>query len=100
MSLNTLEKADIMRIVSDIAERLAKIERMLQGQPIGTVRIDDASVTNAKIVSLAADKITAGDLIVAVDVGDPATGYTRLDGDNNRIVVHDGTNPRVVIGEA
>lgn len=32
-----------------------------------------------------------------IDVG-LGTGYVRLDGDKNRIVVHDGTNPRIVIG--
>jgi len=66
---------------------------------VDTINIVDYAVTDAKITSLAAEKILAGDLVVAVDVGNPTTGYVRLDGDNNRIVVHDGTNPRIVIGD-
>jgi len=75
---------------------------------VGTAEIDDASiteakiedlaVTNAKIASLAAEKITAGDIIVAVDVGDIGTGFVRLDGANDRIVINDGTTNRIVIG--
>lgn len=34
-----------------------------------------------------------------IDVGQGTGGaYVRLDGPNNRIIVHDGTNPRIVIG--
>lgn len=34
-----------------------------------------------------------------VDVGNPiGNSYVRIDGENNRIVVHDGTNPRILIG--
>jgi hypothetical protein len=66
---------------------------------VGTEGIEDEAVTDAKITSIAANKILAGDLVVAVDVGNPTTGYVRLDGVNNRILVHDGTNPRIVIGD-
>lgn len=66
---------------------------------ITTAKIVDASITNAKIVSLVADKITAGDILVAVDIGDAGTGFVRLDGANNYILVNDGTNNRIVIGD-
>lgn len=44
--------------------------------------------------------IFAGNLITGqVDVGTGAGGaYVRLDGANNRMVVHDGITPRIVIG--
>lgn len=46
------------------------------------------------------NRITTGTLTSAyIDVGTGASSsYVRLDGPNNRIVVHDGTNPRIVIG--
>lgn len=66
---------------------------------VDTINIVNYAVTDAKITSMSANKILTGDLVVAVDVGNPATGYVRLDGVNNRIVVHDGTNPRIVIGD-
>jgi trimeric autotransporter adhesin len=66
---------------------------------VDTINIVDYAITDAKITSLSANKILAGDLVVAVDVGNPTTGYVRLDGVNNRILVHDGTNPRIVIGD-
>ena len=119
MSLNILEATSLIRQISRLAERIRQLERMFQGQPIGTVRIADAAitnakidnlavtegkiedlaVTNAKIQSIAAEKILTGDLTVAVDIGSPALGYTRLDGANNRIIQHDGTTIRIVIGD-
>jgi hypothetical protein len=109
MSLNTIEQDNILEIVARQEKRIAQLEAMLNGQSIRTARIADASITNikikdasitdAKIVSLSADKITAGEIIVAVDIGSPSSGYIRLDGDNNRIIVNDGTNNRILIGE-
>lgn len=60
--------------------------------------IQDASITNAKIVTLDASKIAAGTILVAMNLGTSASGTVILDGANNRIVVHDGTTNRVVIG--
>jgi hypothetical protein len=107
MSLNTIEQDNILEIVARQEKRIAQLEAMLNGQSIRTARIADASITNikikdasitdAKIVSLSADKITAGEIIVAVDIGSPSSGYIRLDGDNNRIIVNDGTTNRVLI---
>lgn len=66
---------------------------------VTNAKIDNLAVTNAKIDSMSAGKIIASTLIVAVDVGTGAgSAYVRLDGANNRIVVHDGTVPRIVIG--
>ena len=99
MGLNILEATGLIRQIARLAERLRQVERMLQGQPIGTVRIADLAVTNAKIEDVEAGKILAGDLIVAVDIGSPGSGFTRLDGENNRIIVNDGANNRIVIGD-
>lgn len=59
--------------------------------------IQDASITNAKIVNVLADQILAGTITVAVNVG-TGTGSVILDGVNNRIIVNDGTANRIVIG--
>ena len=99
MSLNSIEQDNIISVVNRQEERIARLEALLNGQGIRTARIADASITDAKIESLSANKITAGDLIVAVDIGNPASGYVRLDGTNNRIIVNDGTTNRIVIGE-
>jgi len=99
MSLNSIEQDNIISVVNRQEERIARLEALLNGQGIRTAKIADASITNAKIASLSANKITAGDLIVAVDIGNPASGYVRLDGTNNRIIVNDGTTNRIVIGE-
>lgn len=98
MSLNVLDKDQLLRQIARLAERINTLEALLEGQPIGTARIADAAITNAKIASLAADKITAGDFIVGIDVGSGGSGYTRIDGVNNRIMVNDGTNDRILIG--
>lgn len=72
---------------------------MTSGMELQTAGIGDSQVSNSKISGLVASKITTGTLTVAVDVGTAASGYTRIDGENNRLVVHDGTNPRIGIGE-
>jgi hypothetical protein len=59
----------------------------------------DFSITNAKIKSVSADKITTSTLTAQVNVGTSSgTEYVMLDGANNRIIVHDGDKPRIVIG--
>ena len=42
--------------------------------------------------------LKAGDITVALNVGTGGTGYVKIDGANNRIIVHDGTTNRIVIG--
>lgn len=63
-----------------------------------TERLADGSVTNAKISSISADKIETGDITVLVDIGSSSSGFVRIDGENNRIIVNDGTNDRILIG--
>lgn len=57
------------------------------------------TVGNSKIVGVSAEKIIAGTVDVAINLGTATTGYVRLDGANNRIIVNDGTTNRIVIGE-
>ncbi len=99
MALNTLEKLLLDRQVARLTGAVRRIERMLQGQPIDTVRIADLAVTSAKIASLAVSKLTVGVFSEIMDVGTPASGSVKIDGENNRIVVEDATDPRIVIGE-
>lgn len=68
------------------------------GGQIQTSGIADEAVGDSQISGITAEKILAGDIIVAVDVGDVSTGYVRLDGTNDRIIVNDGTDNRIVIG--
>ena len=66
---------------------------------ITTVKIVDAAITNAKIASLAADKITAGNITVAVGIGSGEGGaHIKIDATNNRITINDGSNDRVYLG--
>ena len=67
-SINSLSKNDILQIISAQDKRIKKLEALLQGQPIGTVRIADAAITSAKIDTISADKITAGTLNVGVAI--------------------------------
>jgi len=67
---------------------------------IGTNQLKDGAVTSAKVSELSADKILAGIIEAEVEVGvsSKRNAYVKLDGPNNRIVVHDGNTPRIVIG--
>lgn len=56
----------------------------------------DTIVTN----SLDATSIKTSVLDAAVDVGNLTTGFVRIDGPNNRIIINDGTTNRIVIGNA
>ena len=69
----------------------------IQNAAITTAKIQDAAITNAKISNVSADKIITSTLTAQVNVGS-GTGYVRLDGVNNRIIIHDGSHPRIVIG--
>lgn len=61
--------------------------------------IQDLSISDQKIVSMGVDKLTAGTISVAMNLGSATSGTVILDGGNNRIVVHDGTTNRIVIGD-
>jgi hypothetical protein len=99
MSLNTLQKDSLLSEIADLNTRIKRLEAMLQGQPIGTARIADAAITNAKIDSVVADKITAGNLIVQVGVGDSEDGSIILDGVNVRQTMSDDSDTRLLIGD-
>jgi len=71
----------------------------LQDGVITTVKIGSAAVTDAKILTLDAGKLTAGTIEVAINLGTPGTGSIKLDGANNRIVINDGTVDRIYLGE-
>lgn len=79
-NLTTMEAYKLGREVARLKERIARARAILSGQPLTTVRFRDAAITNAKILELAADKITTG----VLDVG-------------QMILVSDGTNDRVMI---
>jgi len=64
---------------------------------ITTAKIQDAAITNAKINSVSADKITTSTLTAQVNVGS-GSGYVKLDGQNNRIIINDGNVDRILIG--
>lgn len=62
---------------------------------IRTRLIQDSAVTNEKIQSLSIDKLTAGTITVQASIG---SANVKIDGANNRIIVNDGTNDRILIG--
>jgi hypothetical protein len=68
MSLNSLEQDNILRVVARQEERIKKLEAILTGQGLRTANIADAAITNAKVESLSADKITTGTLSVEVSI--------------------------------
>ncbi len=100
-NLTTLSRDDIFDVIAAQERRIARLEAMLQGQPIATVRIADAAITNAKIVSLSVDKLTTGQLSVAttVYIGDPDSGdYIEESGGDVRIVMYKDDIPQLIIG--
>ena len=68
MSLNSIEQDNIISVVNRQEERIARLEALFNGQGIRTAKIADASITNAKIDSLSADKITTGTLAVETTI--------------------------------
>ena len=61
----------------------------------------DGDTGNASFLgTIIASTFISDNLITGqIDVGQGTGGaYVRLDGANNRIIVHDGTNPRIIIG--
>jgi hypothetical protein len=98
MSLNTIDRALITRHISLLNQKLKRLEGLLSGQALTTVRFANAAITNAKIASLIADKILTGNLIVGIGIGESENGYILLDGENNREVMSDGTDIRLLIG--
>lgn len=100
--LNTLSKDDILQIIAGQERRIAKLEALTQGQPIATVRIANAAITDAKIVSLSVDKLTTGILSVStvVYIGDPASGdYIEENGGTLQIIMYKDFIGQLLIGD-
>jgi len=60
---------------------------------IGNNKLKNLTVTDAKIQSLSADKITAGTLAAVTNVGDESI---QLDGENKTIKIFDDSSPAKV----
>lgn len=69
MANKSMEAITLERILATAVSQLNELERKLNGEPIGEVRIADAAITNAKIVNVSADKITTGTLQATVGIG-------------------------------
>jgi hypothetical protein len=98
---NVLEQAKLNRRLATNSDRIKRLESFLKGQLLGTVRFDDASITNAKVGSLGADKLTTGQLAVGTnfDIGDVGGGdYIRKSGTDLRILMYKNDIPQLVIG--
>ena len=74
--LNKVSASDLVSILDSLNRRIGQLERVLQGQPVNIVRIADASITNAKIDTLSANKITTGTLAVLVSISIRNAGDT------------------------
>ena len=95
--LNIIESSNLAREVQRLRDRVSELEALFQGQPVGTARIADAAITNAKINDLSADKITAGTISVGVNIGD---ANVRIEGDEARMIVQDDDgDDRVIVGK-
>ena len=106
MSLNTLERDDLLRRIAWLNAEVDKIKRMLKGEQVGTARIADAAITNAKIKDLTWDKAQGGTATLGgADNGDGV--LTIKDGNDviRRVINKDGDtiydtdeNPMIFIG--
>jgi hypothetical protein len=59
------------------------------------LKVNNVVITNSEIEDVGADKITDGTLDAVIPIG--ATNI-KIDGDNNRITINDGSNDRVLLG--
>ena len=66
--LTSIEQATLGRKLAYNEARIKRLESFLRGVPLGTVRFADASITNAKIVSLSANKISTGTISVGEEI--------------------------------
>ena len=99
MNLNSIEQATILRKLQQNQHRISRLRSMLQGEPIKGIRFADAAIVDAKIDSLSASKIAAGDLVSLINVGSSESGEIRLDAPNVRISMIDvDEDNRVIIG--
>ena len=101
VQLNSLSKDDLLQVLASLESRISLLERFLQGEPIGTVRIADLAVTNAKILSLAVDKLTTGTLNVNTlfDIGDVDGGnYIEIDGGSTTLIMYKDDVDQLMMG--
>jgi hypothetical protein len=56
------------------------------------------AVTTGLVRTIRADQLTAGTIVVPMNLGTSSAGSVILDGANNRIIVNDGTTNRILIG--
>jgi len=104
--LNTLERDDLLRRIAWLNSEVDKIKRMLKGEQVGTARIADAAITNAKIKDLTWDKAQGGTATLGgLDNGNGLlqmlnssgnqlflldnTGFHQYDGNDNEIITFD-----------
>ena len=87
--ITILEARNLLRIFARQNERIKKLEGLLQGQGVSSVKITD----------LKANKITTGNLIVAVGVGSAVDGSITLDGINVQLRMADADDTRLLIGD-
>lgn len=87
--ITVLEARNFLRQLERQNERIKKLEGLLQGQGVSSVKITD----------LKADKITAGNLVVAVGVGSSVNGAISLDGINVQFRMEDAFNVRFLVGD-
>jgi len=59
--------------------------------------LSDNSIQTAKIGTVSADKIISGSISAKTEITIADQNIT-IDGKNRRIVIHDGSNPRVILG--
>ena len=91
MALNTLEGDNIIRQISYLKERIAKLESYFQGTPIPSM----------KIRNISASKLTAGTLHEPTILGEDSDpdNLVIIDGEETRIMIKiDGTD-QILIGK-
>lgn len=59
---------------------------------------EESGFSGGKVDQIAADKITTGVLTAVATLGGGNTGYVRIEGDKQRIIVNDGTTDIIGIG--
>jgi len=64
MAINTLDQDTLIREISQLKSRVSRLMAIFSGQQIDGLHIKDLAVTDAKIESVSADKITTGTLQV------------------------------------
>jgi len=91
MALNTLEGDNIIRQISYLKERIAKLESYFQGTPIPSMKIGNIS----------ASKITAGTLHEPTILGEDSdpNNVVTIDGEETRIMIKINGTDQILIGK-